>query len=112
MPHIEELAQQENVPANYLVQILNDLRGAGLIESRRGKQGGYILARPPSELSIADIIRAIDGELLECQKDVSGQSGKGVFLVLSALSAEFEQSAARKTVRDIIGADSGSMYFI
>ena len=45
LAHIEELAQVEAVPANYLVQILSELRNGGLILSRRGKQGGYALAR-------------------------------------------------------------------
>ena len=45
LAHIETLASAEAIPANYLVQILNELRGAGLIVSKRGKQGGYALAR-------------------------------------------------------------------
>ena len=47
LAHIEKLAKTEAVPANYLVQILSELRGGNLIVSRRGKQGGYALARAP-----------------------------------------------------------------
>ncbi|MBN1404835.1 MAG: Rrf2 family transcriptional regulator [Opitutales bacterium] len=112
MPHIEELANAEDVPANYLVQILNELRSAGLIVSRRGKQGGYMLARAPVEISVADVFKAIDGELLEPSSEVGGQSGRGVSKVLGKISADFEASAASHTIRDIVGADSATMYFI
>lgn len=112
MPHIEELAEIEKVPANYLVQILNELRNAGLIQSRRGKQGGYCLARNPAEISIADIIRAIDGELMECSGEAGGESGKGVLRVLSAIARDFEAGAAKRTLKDIIGAEGSEMYFI
>lgn len=112
MPHIEELADAENVPANYLVQILNELRNAGLIQSRRGKQGGYILARPPAEITIADIIRAIDGELMECSGDEKGESGRGVVNVLNAVARDFEAGAKKRTLKDIIGSDASEMYFI
>ena len=65
LAHIEELARIEAVPSNYLVQILTELRNGGLIVSRRGKQGGYALARPPEEISLYDIVRVIEGDLLE-----------------------------------------------
>ena len=112
MPHIEELADIESVPANYLVQILNELRNAGLIQSRRGKQGGYILARPPSEITIADIIRAIDGELMECSGEAGGESGKNVVAILNAVAKDFEAGAQKRTLKDIIGTSSSEMYFI
>ncbi|MFA5257237.1 MAG: Rrf2 family transcriptional regulator [Opitutales bacterium] len=112
MPHIEELATAEQVPANYLVQILNELRSNGLIVSRRGKLGGYMLARPPSEMSIADVVRAIEGDLLECPQNYGGESGKGVFMVLGAIAREFEACAQKRTVKDIVGAEGSQMYFI
>lgn len=112
MPHIEELAQIEEVPTNYLVQILNELRNAGLIESRRGKQGGYLLARDPEEISMADIIRSIDGEILEGSAEIAGESGRGVSSVLNAIARDFEESAAAHTLRDIIQVGSAQMYFI
>ena len=112
MPHIEELAEIEKVPANYLVQILNELRNAGLIVSRRGKQGGYMLARPPAEISVSDVFKAIDGEIMECSAEPGCESGRGVALVLGNLAKEFGQNAAKRTLRDILGAESSQMYFI
>ena len=112
MPHIEDLAQAEDVPSNYLVQILNELRNGGLILSRRGKQGGYALARTPGEITIADVIKAVDGELLECSKDVGGQSGRGVQNAMNSLAKDFEERAATYTLKQIISAENAEMYFI
>lgn len=49
------------VPPKFLEQVMHDLRQAGLVESRRGKGGGYVIARDPSGISFADVIDAIDG---------------------------------------------------
>jgi Rrf2 family protein len=62
---IEALASAEGIPANYLVQILIDLKAHGIVRSVRGKDGGYQLSRPPSEISMGDVLRAIHGEVFE-----------------------------------------------
>ena len=59
----EQIAQAQSIPVNFLENILRDLRRSGLIESRRGQAGGYLLARPAGEISIADVIRAVEGPL-------------------------------------------------
>ena len=61
LAHVETLAKAEAVPANFLAQILSELRDGGLITSRRGKQGGYALARPPEEISLYDIVTLVEG---------------------------------------------------
>jgi Rrf2 family transcriptional regulator, cysteine metabolism repressor len=62
---IEEIAHREAIPANYLVQILIELKSKGLIQSRRGKAGGYALAKTPREITIGDVLRAVQGDVLE-----------------------------------------------
>ena len=62
---IGEIARQRSIPANYLVQILLELKRNGLITSRRGKDGGYVLARSPREISLGDVLRAIHGAVLD-----------------------------------------------
>ncbi len=59
----ERIAQAQQIPANFLENILGDLRNAGIVMSRRGADGGYWLARPADEISLADVIRAVDGPL-------------------------------------------------
>jgi len=60
---IGDLAQKENIPLKFLEQIFLQLKEAGYIESKRGKQGGYFLAVPAVEISFGDVIRRIDGSL-------------------------------------------------
>ena len=59
----EKLATTQSIPLRFLENILLQLRHAGIVESRRGADGGYRLARPAADISLADVIRAIDGPL-------------------------------------------------
>ena len=60
---IQTISDQQNIPKRFLEQILNDLRSAGILESRRGISGGYRLRLPPDQISLATVIRLIDGPL-------------------------------------------------
>ena len=60
----EQLARAQHIPGKFLEAILTQLRRAGLVRSQRGPDGGFWLARPAAEISLADIIRAIDGPLV------------------------------------------------
>jgi len=62
---IEEIATKGGIPANYLVQILIEMKNGGLIQSHRGKAGGYLLVRPPGEITVGDVLRALQGDVLE-----------------------------------------------
>jgi len=59
----ERISQAQEIPPKFLENILLDLRNGGIVLSRRGADGGYWLARPAEEISLADVIRAIDGPL-------------------------------------------------
>lgn len=63
----EEIARAQKLPARFLEGILGDLRRHGLVLSRRGAVGGYSLARPAAEITLADVIRAVGGPLAEVQ---------------------------------------------
>lgn len=60
---VEQLSAAQCIPGKYLESILGELRRAGLLRSQRGPDGGYRLAKPAADISIADVIRALDGEL-------------------------------------------------
>ena len=60
---IEDIARAGGVPPKFLESILVQLKRAGLVDSKRGAEGGYWLARGPEEVSVADVLRAIDGPL-------------------------------------------------
>lgn len=63
MLRIAEIAERENIPIKFLEAILVQLKEAGFLDSKRGKQGGYFLARPMAEIRIGDVVRKIDGPL-------------------------------------------------
>jgi len=58
---IREISESHGIPERYLVQILLQLKGAGLVASTRGASGGYRLARPASTISLGEVLTAIDG---------------------------------------------------
>lgn len=62
---IEALASAQSIPANYLVQILIDLKAHGIVRSVRGKDGGYRLARTPAEITLGDVLCAVHGQVFE-----------------------------------------------
>ena len=59
----DDLAKSQGIPAQFLVDILSDLRADRLVRSHRGRDGGYELARPAEQISVADVLRCIDGPL-------------------------------------------------
>src|SRR5437016_9917377 len=59
----DRIAQAQEIPLKFLENILLDLKHAGLIASQRGAEGGYWLARPPEEITLAEVIRAVEGPL-------------------------------------------------
>jgi Rrf2 family protein len=59
----ETLAKAQGIPVKFLENILQGLRQSGVVESRRGPEGGHLLARPADQITLADVIRAIDGPL-------------------------------------------------
>jgi len=60
---IQELSDKQNIPKRFLEQILNDLKSASIVESKRGVAGGYRLRRPPRKITLAEIVRHIEGPL-------------------------------------------------
>ncbi len=59
----ERIATAQDIPLNFLENILGELRHAGLVRSHRGAEGGFRIARPPEEITVADVIRAVEGPL-------------------------------------------------
>jgi Rrf2 family protein len=59
----ERIAQAQQIPLKFLENILLDLKHAGLVQSQRGAEGGYWLAQPADEISLADVIRAVEGPI-------------------------------------------------
>lgn len=60
----DAIARAQAIPVNFLVNILSDLRRGGIVNSQRGADGGYWLARPASTISVGEVMRAVEGELV------------------------------------------------
>jgi Rrf2 family protein len=65
----ERVADAQQIPLHFLENILGDLKQAGLVATRRGPEGGYRLARSPADVSVADVIRAVEGPLASVRGD-------------------------------------------
>ena len=112
LAQIDLLAQVEDIPANYLVQILNELRKSGLVGSKRGKQGGYFLVEAPDKVTLLDVFRAVDGDGLEGAPQDAGQSGAAVANVWKEVSGKIHSVLSSVTLKDLMSEDSPNMYYI
>jgi Rrf2 family protein len=104
----DDLAHAQGIPPQFLVDILSDLRTDRLVRSHRGREGGYELARPGSEISIADVLRCIDGPLASVRDIGLGDlpySGPTAALtdVWRALRASMRSVLEQTTLADVVG---------
>lgn len=112
LTRLEELAQREAVSGNFLVQILNDLRRAGIVESRRGKTGGYLLARPPGLITLRQVVEAVDPSLLQCSVARVGESGTPVRQAWDQVSLETRKAMDRVTLETLASNSTSPMFYI
>ncbi len=94
----EAIATVQEIPHKFLEGILGDLRRGGLVTSRRGGSGGYLLAREPSAITVADVIRAVDGPIVS----VRGERPTGLTYTGSAEPLLPLWIALRANVRRIL----------
>lgn len=69
---LKSVAERQNISGHYLEQLISVLRKGGLVKSVRGAQGGYVLARPPEEIRVGDVIRLLEGPIapVECVSEI------------------------------------------
>jgi Rrf2 family transcriptional regulator, cysteine metabolism repressor len=73
---IREISERHGMPVPFLEQVLHRLRQEGIVESRRGINGGYVLSRPPQEITIGDAVRALEGPIALCDCLQHGEPGQ------------------------------------
>ncbi len=103
---IEELARLEDIPPNYLVQLLNELREGGLVDSKRGKTGGYRLARPAEDISLKQVLAVVEPDLVATKITLKGASGPQVATLWRELSKRFEKSLAGFNVAQLAQSET------
>jgi Rrf2 family protein len=94
----ESIATAQAIPQRFLENILSELRHAGLVTSQRGAEGGHRLARPASEITVADVIRAVDGPLAA----VRGERPESVVYTGPAEPLQRVWIALRKNLREVV----------
>ncbi len=94
----ERVSQAQDIPLKFLENILGDLRQSGLVRSQRGTEGGYWLGRPAAEITLAEVIRAVDGPLA----NVRGVRPEGIEYSGSAEPLRDVWIAVRATLRSVL----------
>lgn len=101
---VKELAERREIPDQFLEQLFSTLRRAGLLTSHRGSKGGYTLARPAAEITVLEVVQALDGKVGQEADEAGGiwadgvQALRGVFsetTIADIESREAEEAAAR-----------------
>jgi Rrf2 family protein len=94
----DRVAEAQEIPLKFLENILLDLKQAGIVRSQRGPEGGYWLARPAAEVSVADVIRAVEGPLAS----VRGERPEELHYAGSAAPLQRVWIALRSAMRDVL----------
>ena len=111
---VEDLAASQDIPANYLVQILIELKGQGIARSVRGKEGGYLLGRPPAEITLGDVLRAVHGSVFESPALSDPDCAPELAHAWKRLQASVESAADSITFQQLLEehAQKEKMYYI
>ena len=111
---VRDIADRTALPQPYLEQILLAVKGAGLVRSKRGVGGGYILARSPSEITLAEIVSAVDGPIevgdfgRPHQNGACDHEGQCVLLAIWAdVGAQMRRLLDATTLADVVGITRG-----
>lgn len=103
---LREVAEAQHIPRRFLENILNELRQGGFVESKRGKDGGFRLERPASEISVGDVIRFIEDSVhpVDCMADHQCPlTGRCIFLGMwEEAKRAVEQVYDRKKLSDLV----------
>ncbi len=111
---VEALAEAHGIPPNYLVQILIELKSRNIVKSVRGKEGGYLLAKPPSEITLGEIIRCTNGQVFDTPAMTDPQCPAELRLAWCELQKQLEEASDRINFQVLLERANGrsTMYDI
>lgn len=111
---VEDLAGEQHVPANYLVQILIELKSKRIVQSVRGKVGGYLLARAPADITLGDVLQAVHGEVFDSPAIDDPQCAPELRDAWRGLRDSVESAASRVNFQQLLEAGNKreQMYYI
>ena len=111
---VEDLAAEQGVPPKYLVQILIELKSRNIVRSIRGKEGGYLLARAPAEISLGDVLRCVHGRVFDPPALADSQCPPELRNAWKRLQAALDSTADSITFQQLLdeSTDKEKMYYI
>ena len=110
----ETLAAAQGAPRKFLIQILVELKAQGIVRSVRGVAGGYLLARPPAEITLGDVLEAVDGPLFDAPALRTKDCPPELRRAWERLRHSLESAARSVTFQQLLeeGAEKEKMYYI
>lgn len=111
---VDDLAAAYDIPPNYLVQILIELKSRQLVKSVRGKDGGYLLTKPPAEISLGEVLRSIHGQVFDTPALADSTCPPELRTAWQTLRRSLETAADAIHFQQLLeaGADKDRMYYI
>ena len=111
---MEDVADEQGVPPKYLPQILLELKARGIVRSMRGKEGGYLLARPPAEITLGDVLRAVQGPVFDTPALSNSDCPPELRRAWQKLQRALEDAAEAITFQQMLeeGVEKEKMYYI
>lgn len=109
---LEDICRREEISPSFLVQILNELKRAGFVVSKRGKAGGYLLSRSPASITMRDLVAAIEPGLVDIPGDSPGASGSAVSKVWQGASSRLNDQLKAISLEAVANDAAEPMYFI
>ena len=111
---VEDLAAENGIPANYLVQILIELKSRHIVKSVRGKEGGYLLARAPAEISLGDVLRSVHGNVFDAPALGDARCPPELRAAWKKLQNSLDETADSINFQQLLeqGTEKEKMYYI
>ena len=108
------MATDQGIPPNYLVQILIELKSAHIVKSQRGKEGGYLLARPPGRITFGDVLRCIHGDIFDSPALSDSKCPAELRAAWQLLQKNLNDTSDAITFQQLVeqSLEKGKMYYI
>ena len=111
---VEDLAAEHGIPPKFLVQILIELKSRNIVRSVRGKDGGYLLARAPAEITLADVLHCVHGRVFDSPALTDAQCPPELQRAWKRLQTTLDETADAITFQSLLdeSVDKEKMYYI
>ncbi|MEN8773417.1 MAG: Rrf2 family transcriptional regulator [Akkermansiaceae bacterium] len=106
----DDIAESEGIPSSFLAQILHELKRTGLVTSRRGKTGGWKLIEPPSDITLLQVVEALEPEALGQIPQTTGESGVAVGRLWESIRESSRQILAKNSLETLAAGDEPMFY--